>query len=335
MSKRCRHDNAIKADYRIANHIDRVTKWHGISNSKQYYSVATDGINAFAAPFNDSLFKTTNNGTTWVTSNNGLPANFIAYSMLIVGTKVFIGTFDGEIYYSSNNGGSWINISSGLKGTIVYTIASDGTNLYAGTASDGIFKRPLSELTSAQSVPRNLGYLTAATLSNTEIKLRWVDIATNEDHYIIERSSSINGPWTQIASLASNTSEYINSGLTPETFYLYRTYATNVGGSSVYSNIVSSTTMPGAVVNNGLNKINALNSSKNFLYPNPTTGNVNLNLANETSVKVIDLLGKTVYENNKVNAQETIQLQHLPEGVYIFTYTENANTYSQKLIISK
>ena len=308
---------------------------NGINTSSQYFAVATDGTNAYASPVGSGIYKSTDNGANWTAINTGLPAGVTAYTILIVGTKLFIGTFSGEVFYSNNSGASWINISSGLLGSIVYTLTSDGTNVYAGTASNGIFKRPLSELSTAQSVPQSPANLSATTLSNTEIKLAWADVSTNEDHYIVERSTTLDGPWTQVASLPSNTINYTNSGLTPETFYLYRIYATNAGGSSAYSNMVGSTTLSGAVTNNGLNKIDALKSSKNFLYPNPTSGNLNLNLSNESIVKIIDFLGKTVYENNKVNAKETIQLQHLPEGVYIFTYTENANSYSQKLIISK
>jgi hypothetical protein len=45
-----------------------------------------------------------------------------------------------------NNGASWQRVNTGLTDTMIYSLGITGTDLYAGVASGGIWKRALSEL---------------------------------------------------------------------------------------------------------------------------------------------------------------------------------------------
>jgi len=77
---------------------------------------------------------------------------------------------------------------------------------------------------------------------SSSLTVNWNDDATNEDSYVVERST--NGTtYTVIATLPANTTSYGDSGLVPNTLYYYRVKATNATSESVYTT-VSVTTPP-------------------------------------------------------------------------------------------
>jgi lysophospholipase L1-like esterase len=94
----------------------------------------------------------------------------------------------------------------------------------------------------AWAQPATPGALSASTLSTSSILLSWSDNSADETGFQIERSSSESSGFVLITTTASNTTSYINTGLTPGTQYFYRIRTTNGSGNSVYSNVVSSTT---------------------------------------------------------------------------------------------
>jgi hypothetical protein len=74
------------------------------------------------------------------------------------------------------------------------------------------------------------------TLVNTQVTLTWVDNATNETGYKIERKLS-SGVYSLISTVTANTTTYTDaSGATGQT-YTYRVYSYNaIGNSTNYSN---------------------------------------------------------------------------------------------------
>lgn len=78
----------------------------------------------------------------------------------------------------------------------------------------------------------------------SKIIVQWADNATNEDHFVLERSADgVN--YTDVAHPAANATSYNDSiGLTPNTTYYYRLKAVNATGVSSYSATVSTKTPP-------------------------------------------------------------------------------------------
>ncbi|MBK9334995.1 MAG: T9SS type A sorting domain-containing protein [Ignavibacteria bacterium] len=56
------------------------------------------------------------------------------------------------VYITTNNGTSWVEVNNGLTNNFVYSLAITGTNLFAGTFGGGVWRRPLSEIISVQSL---------------------------------------------------------------------------------------------------------------------------------------------------------------------------------------
>uniref|UniRef100_A0A7C3MIS0 Fibronectin type III domain-containing protein n=1 Tax=Dictyoglomus thermophilum TaxID=14 RepID=A0A7C3MIS0_DICTH len=80
--------------------------------------------------------------------------------------------------------------------------------------------------------------LTAEVVSGTEVRLAWKDNSNNEEGFKIERKT-LDGEWSEIATVGANVNTYNDTGLTPGTTYYYRVKAYNSAGDSDYSNEVS------------------------------------------------------------------------------------------------
>lgn len=81
--------------------------------------------------------------------------------------------------------------------------------------------------------------LLAFSLTSSKVMLTWRDKSGNEDFFHIERAKAKKGPFVEVAKVGRNTPLYVDEKLTANTTYYYRVRASNEGGYSKYSNIVS------------------------------------------------------------------------------------------------
>ena len=84
-----------------------------------------------------------------------------------------------------------------------------------------------------------------------------------------------------------------------------------------------------------ISEINENTKQSNLLYPNPSFGVFNLNSNNFSDLKVVDVLGKIVYEKNSLENTQTINLKHLPFGFYQCVLSSKEDQYTQKIQILK
>lgn len=87
--------------------------------------------------------------------------------------------------------------------------------------------------------------LTATATSSTQIDLAWMDNATGEDGYRVERKGPTDADFIDITAgspLPPNTTTFSDSGLSPATQYTYRVVAFNNIADSFSSNTASATT---------------------------------------------------------------------------------------------
>jgi photosystem II stability/assembly factor-like uncharacterized protein len=99
-------------------------------------ALITSGDTIFAGGV--GMYWSTDNGNTWDTITNGLPANSLIYALVKKADTIFAGC-DSSIYISSDNGNNWILASTGLGSALVVALAIKGDTVFAGTSGDGVY----------------------------------------------------------------------------------------------------------------------------------------------------------------------------------------------------
>ncbi len=155
----------------------------GLPSADNIYAVGINGTNFFTGVEVNGAYLSTNNGANWVAVNNGLTSMDVR-NFAVCGTYIFASTFggrflsadnganwvhvdnglsathepiasfgnnliavdSGKVYISYNLGQNWTSMNQGLESTGAYSIAVDDPYLYVGTTSQGVWRRPLSEL---------------------------------------------------------------------------------------------------------------------------------------------------------------------------------------------
>ncbi|MGD0710914.1 MAG: T9SS type A sorting domain-containing protein [Bacteroidales bacterium] len=106
-------------------------------DSNHVMCLAINGNNIFAGTYEDGMYLSTNNGSSWSAINNGLTDSVIL-SLVIKGDSIFAGT-GGGVFLSTNTGGNWTKMNNGLTDTIIDALAIKGDSIFAGTYSEGVF----------------------------------------------------------------------------------------------------------------------------------------------------------------------------------------------------
>jgi titin len=147
------------------------------------------------------------------------------------------GTTFTQIASLPANTTTYQNTGLAASTTYYYRVRANntaGNSAYSNTANATTQAPPLT----APTAPTTLN---VSSVSSTQINLSWTDNSNNEVSFLVERSP--NGTnFTQIASLAANTTTFQNTGLTASTQYWYRVRASNTAGNSAYTNIANATT---------------------------------------------------------------------------------------------
>ena len=87
-----------------------------------------------------------------------------------------------------------------------------------------------------------------------------------------------------------------------------------------------------SVIISGLPEPDALEIS---LYPNPSPGLFSLKENEFSEIHIINTLGKTVYKNDALQNVKSVNLDHLPSGVYQCVLTSEYKRLIQKIQIIK
>jgi|GEM_PF-6455016 len=120
-----------------------------------------------------------------------------------------------------------------LQGGVDVVSAATGGGGGGGSSSSSY---SVPKAPSALALPA--GYKPAAT----EVKLVWLDNATTETGYYVERVIAGDAVWSRVATLAVDAKAYTDTNLKPNTNYKYRIVAFNANGNSAASNTLSVTT---------------------------------------------------------------------------------------------
>lgn len=142
-------------------------------------------------------------------------------------------------------------LPQGVSGEVRLKIEDSDQSAGNNTSFDSITISNLyihSETDASLTPPSAPTGLSASMASSSQISLAWMDNSTNESSFNIERSLDATS-WTQIQTLPAEATSYNDTGLSADTLFYYRIYASNGAGNSIMSNVDSDSTSPTSHVN--------------------------------------------------------------------------------------
>jgi hypothetical protein len=164
--------------------------------NKTITSFAESGVYLFAGTDGDGVYRSTNNGASWDSSNAGLGSNYVT-ALAVVGSYIFAGGTAG-VYRSTDNGGSWNPFKTGLSNGVGALIVIGGNTILSGTdnynnTNRGIYMSPTD----------TAGWVRVSTLGNNST---YNAFATNgpfifaSSGSIVLRSSDVGLTWSVASS---------------------------------------------------------------------------------------------------------------------------------------
>ncbi|QSE97268.1 reprolysin-like metallopeptidase [Fulvivirga lutea] len=202
----------------------------------------------------------------------------------------------------------------------VKAINSGGSSGYSNEVSALLLPLP----------PASPTNLIAEAIDLSQISLSWVDVADNEDNYIVERSVGENNNYVEIASISANSTSFDDDNLGELTEYFYRIKAINTGGESDFSNEASASTLVLSVSNNLADEV--------IISPNPFEGILNIELnenKQEVDLIIYDSRGQKIVAPKVVaNSKISVDLSSYPNGIYLIRLSSASETQIFKVIKS-
>lgn len=231
------------------------------------------------------------------------------------------GSANVTVWSGGSSGGGGNN---GGGGTGSHTIVVRAR----GTASGASINLRVNNTTiKTWTLSTNMQNYTASTSATGGITVQYTNDASNRDvqvDYI-----QVDGSTRQAEDQSYNTGAYINGqcggGGYSEWLHCNGSIGFgNVSGSSGQSNFTKSS----------FEKISVEEDATISLYPNPTTGLLNMDLPEEVkALKVIDYSGKTV-KTLKVDGERSITTDlNIAPGIYIIQLDNGHKSFSHKILI--
>jgi hypothetical protein len=143
------------------------------------------------------------------------------------------------------NGGNWT-----LLGRFNFVTGTNGNvrvlDNFSGAGSVALVDGLKLVYVPPTSIPTAPNGLTATAVSSSQINLTWHDASTNEANFIVSRGTVSGGPYTAIATLNANITNYNSTNLSGNTTYYFVVRATNSLGASANSSQANATTLTGS-----------------------------------------------------------------------------------------
>jgi hypothetical protein len=326
----------------------------GLTINGANYFVLGPKVGTTLYAFSNTVYLSADNGNTWQQANTGLPA--INLTNLYAFNNVLYATYQsGAIYTSTDGGTTWT--LKGNTGIYVVNLASYNGALYAGTSSAGVSKSTdggatwsavntgiaAGDLQVYGSGVHNgslyIGTYSGKVYKFTDATSSWTQIFTAgaavRDFYTIGNALMTGGDNGFHYSLDDGTTwQADNAGLTGNAFYILDLHASNQNlfASDFYGGVYKrSLSELGIIIPNAVNEVANVEESIT-LFPNPATNTIHITgTAKLLSYNITDITGRQVTQQT-ANAQNTIDISNLNNGIYLCTLTTNKGTTIQKFV---
>jgi len=258
----------------------------GIGAGKSIQCMVLDGNSILAGTSDAGIFKSTNNGLSWNSINNGLTVLNVK-KIYISGNIIYAGVYSGGVFRSTDNGNNWIQVNSGIENRTVEALISFGGYLFAGTSSGGgVFIStnngnnwtPVNSGISYMSIyalESNGSFIFAAAANgvyrSSNFGTNWTQVVNGFSYYLgvnffyKENFNIYAGKNDGLYSTSNNGDNWVNLGLTNQCVSAFIKY-----NNIFFAGLTSGTGTSGVVLstNNGANWITK-NQGFTVTYPFP------------------------------------------------------------------
>ncbi len=175
----------------------------------------------------------------------------VSWTLAGAGTASVVSTTTGYLLQRRTADGIWEDLAIVPPGTTEWddTTAQPGVayayrlQVLDAASNDSDFVTTLDDIRSLPQRPAAPTLAPITPLSSGSLRLAWTPAAGSEQtSYQIEQSATAAGPFTPAASVSSEATSYILTGLNANTTYFYRIVAVNETGASAPSNTAAGAT---------------------------------------------------------------------------------------------
>ena len=214
-----------------------------------YYKV-TAVNSAGESSYSTSGYFNNTSGITAPSTPTNVTATPIGTQILVSWTAVSNAT-SYKVYRSASANGSYTQVGTPTSNYWSDTNPLSGNNYYkvkaVNSAGESSYSTSVSvDNTTAPSVPTNVTVANTGTSSDPHIKVSWNAVA-NATSYLVYRSATSNGTFTQVGSATSYTYYYDYEPLSGYNYYKVK--AVNSAGQSDFSTTVYFITVPSPPTN--------------------------------------------------------------------------------------
>lgn len=166
-----------------------------------------------------------------VEGKTGVDDNGVAYAVQGIGYDKA-----SQIVYRMET--NYLTPNSAYSDARIAAIQS-ATDLFGASSNETIQTRNAWNAVGVYNTNVAPGNLSASGVSTTSVMLTWLDRAEDETGFIIERSTSLNNGFVQVATTAANIVTYTDTELPTNTIYYYRVRTSFDDDPSSYSNVAT------------------------------------------------------------------------------------------------
>src|ERR1035437_2756060 len=300
----------------------------------------------FAGSDSGGIYRSTNNGTNWTYS--GLQSDGVA-CMDTNSTTIFVGTGSG-VSLSTDNGATWIQTGLSLGIGYVQSIAVSGTTIFAGTGSgltvstdNGVtWSPPKLPNKQVRALVVNGGTVFAAAdgfiYSSTDNGTNWtLNLTCNDCCSMIKSGSNIIASSQSAGTVCVTTDNGISWSMINTGLPMFGKSALAASGTNIFLGTWNNGVWTRALsefINMSTNEKNDIHYQVK-IYPNPSTGEINLVFGNSQHgmVNIYNTQGEKIFEQTVNHKQETVNLSPQSKGIYFLEIISEGKREMRKIVL--